>query len=90
MADLNIARDQMVIIIDNQPRNKEVCAILERMIKEGFTVVIWPTTGDFGKDINKMIENGITPREVFSMINDGACRGVEATLRFNSWKKVRK
>ena len=90
MADLNIARDQMVIIIDNQPRNKEVCAILERLIKEGFTVVIWPSTGDFGKDINKMIENGITPREVFSMINDGACRGMEATLRFNSWKKVRK
>lgn len=86
--DLNIAPDQVTVIIDNQPRNKEVCKIVNKTIDNGYSVVIWNIDDSKGKDINAMIQGGMTPREVFSTIKRCTTRGLEAKMKFIQWKKV--
>ena len=90
LSEYKLAKDQLVIVIDNQPRNKDVCKILSRLIDDGFNVVIWPIDESLGKDINELIkDSGVSPRDVFRAINSGTCRGIEARLRFSKWVKCR-
>lgn len=87
MKDLNIAPDQSVLIIDNQPRNKEVVKIQEKLIDLGYNVVIWSIDDSNGKDINDLIKNGLSPKEVFQSIRQNTFRGLEAKMKFINWKK---
>lgn len=88
LKELNIAADQVVVIIDNQPRNKEVVKILQRVIERGFNVVIWDIDDSKGKDINALIQDAnMTPQEVLSIIKRCVCRGLEASMKFIQWKK---
>ena len=50
-------------IFDNQPRNKEVCKIVERFINSGNKVVIWPQNLE-QKDINDMVLAGKDPLKI--------------------------
>lgn len=88
LEELNIASDQVVMIIDNQPRNEEVVKILERLIHRKFNVVIWDINEKVGKDINEMIKDGgMTPKDVFQSIKRCTYRGLEAMVKFIQWKK---
>lgn len=75
--------DDKVIIFDNQPRNKEVCDIIERNIDAGHRVVIW-NQRITQKDINEMALDGV---DYMTEINSRVFRGLQAKLEFNSWKK---
>jgi hypothetical protein len=83
----NIDCKEKLLIFDNQPRNKEVCALMLDAIKLDHNIVIWP---DYlkSKDINDMIVSGISKDEIEEIISSNSFSGLEAQTRFTFWKKV--
>lgn len=81
-----IPMDNLVIILDNQPRNKDVVKIYQGYINNQHKILIWP---DFdAKDINDLIVDGMSSAEIMKMIDMNTFEGLEAQLKFNQWKKV--
>ena len=73
-----------ILVYDNEPRNREIVGRIERCIDRNQKVVIWPSN-IVEKDINDMILAG---HDVMSMIKLNTYSGLEAKVKFNSWKKV--
>ena len=73
-----------VWIYDNEPRNSEIVARIGRTIDNGDSVVIWPNGID-DKDINDMVMSGL---DVQSVIESNTYSGLQAKLKFNTWKKI--
>lgn len=80
---LGIDTDKLVLVFDNQPRNKEVCKIIEKNIDLGYNVVIWPQTLD-EKDINDMVLAG---RNVKQIVSKNTYQGLTAKAKFMAWKR---
>jgi len=76
-------KQNLVIVIDNQPRNKEVCKVIDKMISNDYRVVIWPQTIP-EKDINEMILNNKKPIDI---IKKNIFSGLEAKAKFIAWKR---
>ena len=75
-----------VLIYDNQPRNPEICKLLNKGL-EHFSVVIWPESLTNGKDINEMIQNGMTHKELMEVLEKNTYSGLSAKLAFSKWRK---
>lgn len=75
------------IIMDNEPRNKEIVKQLEKYIDLGYNVFIYPNN-IVEKDINDMILSGKTTDEIVELINTNTFTGIQAKLKFIDWKKV--
>jgi hypothetical protein len=73
-----------VWVYDNEPRNREILSRISRVIEMGQKVVIWPSTIK-EKDINDMIISGL---DVQSVIELNTYSGLEAKLKFTTWKKI--
>jgi predicted RNA-binding Zn-ribbon protein involved in translation (DUF1610 family) len=73
-----------VWIYDNEPRNTEIVSRISRTIDKGESIVIWPSSIK-EKDINDMILSGL---EVQSVIELNTYSGLEAKLKFTTWKKI--
>ena len=71
-------------IYDNEPRNREITNRISKTIDFGQSVVIWPESID-DKDINDMVMSGL---DVQSVIESNTYSGLEAKLKFNTWKKI--
>jgi len=77
-----------VIVMDNEPRNKDIVKQLEKYIELGYSVCMFP---DFiiQKDINEMIlHGGMTVDEITNLINTNTYVGMEAKLKFSTWRKT--
>ena len=74
----------VVWVYDNEPRNAEILSRISRVIEMGQKVVIWPSTIR-EKDINEMILSGLN---VQSVIELNTYSGLEAKLKFTTWKKI--
>lgn len=74
----------IVYVYDNEPRNREIVARIGKRISNGDQVVIWPSNID-EKDINAMVLAG---HDVQSVIESNTYQNLEATLKFNYWKKI--
>ena len=86
-ADADVSRwgiDNPVWIYDNEPRNREITNRISKTIDAGHSVVIWPTDID-DKDINDMVMSG---KDVQSVIESNIYSGLEAKLKFTTWKKI--
>ena len=86
-ADADISRwgiSNPVWIYDNEPRNKEITDRISKTINSGQSVVIWPDSID-DKDINDMVMSGL---DVMSVIESNIYSGLEAKLKFTTWKKI--
>ena len=86
-ADADVSRwgiDNPVWIYDNEPRNREITNRISKTIDAGQSVVIWPTDID-DKDINDMVMSG---KDVQSVIESNIYSGLEAKLKFTTWKKI--
>jgi hypothetical protein len=82
------SRDRYVFCFDNEPRNKEMCKRIEKILKLGFRVCLMPSKYKrYGKDINKMVENGMTPREICAIIKENIVQGKFGLMKFRLWKK---
>jgi transcription elongation factor Elf1 len=73
-----------VWIYDNEPRNSEILSRISRVIESGQKVVIWPSSIN-EKDINDMVLSGL---DVQNVIELNTYCGLEAKLKFTTWKKV--
>ena len=82
---LNLPEDS-IIVVDNQPKNKEVCKIIDKYIKAGKRVVIWPDNV-LEKDINEMVLAGVLPVNVEDIISNNVFQNLEAELKFINWRK---
>lgn len=75
------------IVMDNEPRNKEIVKQLDKYINLGYNVCMFPDTVQ-QKDINDMILSGKSVDEVLNIINTNTFKGMEAKLKFSTWKKI--
>ena len=75
------------LVMDNEPRSKEITKLLAKNIKAGYSVCMFPEHIE-QKDINDMIKAGHTVDQIVETINTNTFSGIEAELRFSTWKKV--
>jgi len=73
-----------VWVYDNEPRNKEIVSRIQRTIDKGDSLVIWPSNIR-EKDINDMVLAG---HHVQQLVESNTHSGLEAKLKFNTWKKI--
>ena len=73
-----------ILVYDNEPRNREIVGRIGRCIERNQKVVIWPSN-IIEKDINDMILAG---HDVMSMLKSNTYSGLEAKIKFNTWKKI--
>ena len=74
------------VVMDNEPRNKDICKQLNKYITAGYKVCMMPETVE-QKDINEMVMSGKTIEEVVNLINTNSYNGLEAQMHFATWKK---
>ena len=88
-SDLRIKnkKDNVILIPDNEPRNKEIVKQISKFIDDGYSVVLWPEYVK-EKDINEMIVSGKTKTEIQKIINENVYSGIKAKAQFVFWKKV--
>ena len=93
-ADANLAnavnyipRDKLILVFDNEPRNKDICKLMDKAIENHFAICIWPEMMQ-EKDINDMILSGFTSDEIVDIINKNTFVNLRAKMEFIQWKKV--
>jgi len=79
-------KDRCTVVYDNEPRSKELTKLIEKTIGQGYKVCLWPDTIT-QKDINDMIVSGLTSEQVQDIIDRNAVQGIEAQLKFSTWRK---
>ena len=71
-------------VFDNEPRNREIVNRISKTIDRGDKVVVWPSN-IVEKDINDMVMSG---QDVMSVLESNTYFGLEAKLKFNTWKRI--
>lgn len=88
VSQLGIDKNNITYIIDNQPRNKEVCGVYKKVIDSGASIVIWPQNL-VGKDVNDIIQNSnMSTDSLMDLIDRNTYKGLAAVAAFNSWKRI--
>ena len=83
---LRFENSEMTYILDNEPRNRQICAYIEKLIELDRDVCIWPDNIS-EKDINDMVYR-MSTRKIQKTIDDNTFSGLQATLRFRDWRKI--
>ena len=91
-SDVNLSnvadRDKIIVIYDNEPRNKEIVKKIGRAIDQNYKVCIWPDFIEY-KDINDMVvKQGLSGPAVQSIIDNNTFEGLAAKMRLQQWSKV--
>ena len=86
-ASKHLDKTKIVLVYDNEPRNKEIVKQMDKAIEEHYNVVIWPEM-IVEKDINDMIMNGFSPDEIQDIISKNTFVNLRAKMDFINWKKV--
>jgi hypothetical protein len=73
----------LIFVVDNEPRNKAVVEVLNKLIENKEKVCVFPDTVK-EKDINDMVLNGI---DVCGIIDTHTYKGAAAMLAFSAWRK---
>ena len=81
-------KTDVVLIFDNEPRNKDIVKKMEECIEDHYSLVIWPTMMENYKDINEMILDGFTEEEIQDIIDNNTFVNLRAKIEFINWKKV--
>jgi transcription elongation factor Elf1 len=79
--------ENAVFIFDNEPRNKEIVARMEKCLDRGFKICIFPEKIILN-DINDMILSGMNKAEVELLIDMNTYQGLSGKLQLAEWKKV--
>lgn len=82
-----LPKEKLVLVFDNEPRNKDICNLMDRAIEQHFQICIWPEMMQ-EKDINDMILNGFTSEELVDIIDKNTFVNLRAKIEFIQWKKV--
>lgn len=73
----------LIFILDNEPRNKNVVDVMKKLIDKNEKVCIFPQFIK-DKDINDMVLKNI---DVVGIINQNTFSGAAAHLTYNTWRK---
>jgi transcription elongation factor Elf1 len=76
--------ENAIFVFDAEPRNREIHKRMEKVIKNGYKICIWPNDLP-GKDINEMYLAGLNPEKI---IEENTHKGLQAELKFAEWRKV--
>ena len=77
----------VVLVFDNEPRNKDIMRQLKEAIETGHKVAIWPSNWK-GKDINEMVkDHKRTIPHIQDILRLNTFKGLEAMLMFSEWSK---
>lgn len=80
-------KNNLVFLYDNEPRNKDICKLMDQVIDRGYNIVIWPQH-ILNKDINEMIVDGGIPAHDLQLIIDvNTYNGMRASLVMSTWRK---
>lgn len=77
----------ITLVFDNEPRNKEICKLIDKAIENHYNVVIWPEM-IHSKDINDMIMEGFSVEEIKEIIETNTFVNLRAKAEFMNWKKL--
>lgn len=80
---IGVPKDQLVLVYDNQPRNRDIVRLVGQAINKQFNVVIWPRVAE--KDINDLV---LAKHDPIAMINRRTFLGIEAELEYAQWRQV--
>ena len=86
-ADFGNIPEDATIILDNEPRSREIIKRMENLIENNYELVIWPDSIPH-KDINDMILAGMTSDDVQKIIKQNTYNGLLATARLSAWKRI--
>ena len=78
--------EQAIVVMDNEPRNRDTIKRIDRYIDMGFPVCIWPETLK-EKDINDIFLSGMNTVKILDLINRNTHRGMRAKFVLRKWKK---
>jgi transcription elongation factor Elf1 len=80
-------KTKVVLVFDNEPRNKEIVMKIDKAIENHYNVVIWPEMIE-SKDVNDMVLDGFSPDEIQDIISKHTFVNLRAKAEFINWKKV--
>lgn len=81
----NFDVSKTTIVLDNEPRNKEIVKLNEKYILQGYNVCIWPKMFK-SKDLNEYIIDGGTKEQLKQIIDENTYSGLKARINFTAWK----
>lgn len=85
---LGLQKENCVLVLDNQPKHRDVVSAMDKFINDGYKVCIWPSVLE-GKDINAMVIHGeLDEDDVTKIIRNNTFSGLKARLNFNNWKRI--
>lgn len=87
LSEINIDTSQCVLVYDNEPRSEHTIKKIQKSIKLGYQVCIWPENIEL-KDVNDMVLAGYTPDELKKIIDRNTYKGLKAELMLISRKKI--
>jgi hypothetical protein len=77
--------ENATFVFDAEPRNLEIIKRMEKLMRKGYKVCIWPHSVP-GKDINEMWLKGM--RDIEKTIKENTFSGLEGQLRLASWRRT--
>jgi hypothetical protein len=80
--NLGLKKELITLVFDNQPRNTDVCRLVEKYIKMNYKVFIWPC-GVREKDVNEYVMNH---DDIQSILREYTYDGLMAQLKFTEWR----
>ena len=81
-------KEKAILIYDNEPRNTEILKKIDEVIDLGWSVCLWSDRRVNGlKDINDMIQSGLTALDITDIITSNTYNGLSAKLKFKEYKK---
>ena len=78
-------KENITIILDNEPRSREIIKRMEKLIDKDYELVIWPDNVK-EKDINDMVLAG--DANIMHTIKNNSYTGLTAKLKLTSWKLI--
>lgn len=79
--------DKIVLIVDNEPRNIAIVKSVDKYIKKGYAICLFPET-ILEKDINELAQSGHTKNEIETLISNNTATGITAQLLLTLWRKI--
>jgi len=82
-------KDNAILVYDNEPRSTEIIKKISEVIEDGWTVCIWNDRRvSQYKDINDMIQGGLTQDEIVEVITSNSYTGLSAKTKLTEWKRI--
>jgi hypothetical protein len=82
----SLSGEDVVLVFDNQPRNKQVVKRVESFVQRGYAMVVWNSNWSY-KDINDAVLSGLTSSQVEHLLNKSTFKGLSLKLAIRDWKK---